>query len=69
MRTMIIKMNGKNEEVGKISSLEELVIGKGLSPERIVVEHNLKIIPREFWAKTSIQEKDSLEIVSFVGGG
>jgi sulfur carrier protein len=49
--------------------LHELITGKGLIPERVVIEVNLEIIPRERWPSISVREDDQIEIVSFVGGG
>lgn len=66
---MIVKINGAEEKVEKALNIAQLIAQKGLLPERIVVEHNLKILPKESWASTLLNERDSLEIVSFVGGG
>ncbi len=66
---MIIKINGKEEQVADVFSILELVKQKNLIAERIVVEHNLKIVPRENWAGVYLRENDSVEVVSFVGGG
>ena len=37
--------------------------------DRIAVEHNGDIIPREQYGSLILQENDTLEVVSFVGGG
>lgn len=66
---MIIKINGKDEMIDKIKNIFELITDKGLSCEKIVVEHNFSIIPKEEWEKIVLNENDNLEIVSFVGGG
>jgi sulfur carrier protein len=66
---MVIRINGKVENIEKVSNIAELVSGRGLSPEKIVVEHNLKILPMEQWAVTGVRENDNIEIVSFVQGG
>lgn len=66
---MTIRINGKVEDIENISSIAELVSRKSLSPERIVVEHNLNILPREEWASVVLRENDTIEIVSFVQGG
>jgi sulfur carrier protein len=42
---------------------------KGLQLDRIVIEHNGVILPRSSWGSVRLTEKDTLEIVSFVGGG
>lgn len=66
---MLIKLNGKTEEVKTRSSLIELILSKGLKAEEIVIEQNLRIVPREQWQNTYLFENDRIEIVSFFGGG
>ncbi len=66
---MIIKINGKDEPVEKKLNLADLVAAKKLSPEKIVMEYNLRIVPRDEWRNVILQENDHIEIVSFVGGG
>ena len=66
---MKIKVNGKEEVVGKKRNIAQLVSDKGFVPEHIVVEHNLRIVPQEDWSKVVLNEDDNIEIVSFVGGG
>jgi len=66
---MKIKINGKEEEIENKSTLLELVKNRRLIPEKIVVEHNMKIISKENLSDVIVNEDDSIEIVSFVGGG
>ena len=66
---MNIKINGKSEAVKTALNLNELVLAKGLIPEHIVVEHNYNIVGKEEWGNIILNENDSLEIISFVGGG
>ncbi len=66
---MIIKINGKDEAVVKEMDLLELVSAKKLSVDKIVIEHNSRIVPKDEWRQIVLRENDSLEIVSFVGGG
>lgn len=67
---MRIRVNGMEEEISeKMMTLQELVINRGLSPKQVIVEVNLQIIPREQWPQITLQDKDSIEIISFVGGG
>ena len=66
---MVIKINGRIEALDRTRTIAELVSKKGLSPERIVIEHNLRIVPKEEWSGIALQENDNVEIVSFVGGG
>ncbi len=66
---MIVKINGKDESITQKLNLAELVAGKALVPERIVVEHNLRIVPREEWKDIFLRENDQIELLSFMGGG
>jgi len=66
---MVIKINGKDEMIEKKLNLAELVAAKKLSPEKIVIEYNLRIVPKDKWQNVILGESDHIEIVSFVGGG
>jgi sulfur carrier protein len=67
---MNIRINGEEVALSnETMNLYELVTGKGLVPERVVIEVNLEIVPRERWPFVSVREDDQIEIVSFVGGG
>ena len=67
--TVLIKINGKEQYILGLQNLAELISGKGLSGEAVVIEHNYNIIPKEKWHETIISKGDNIEIVSFVGGG
>jgi thiamine biosynthesis protein ThiS len=41
----------------------------GMKVDRVAVELNRDIVPRDRWAETVLHEGDRLEIVHFVGGG
>ncbi len=67
---MRVRINGKEENLPDgLVTLQELVENRGLVPERVVVEVNLQVISREDWPMVNLREEDSIEIVSFVGGG
>lgn len=40
-----------------------------IPPDRVVVEHNGRIIKREAYETTTLMDRDRVEIVRFVGGG
>ena len=66
---MIIKLNGKSQDIGDCRDLSELIKKRELSNKTLVIEYNLRIIPKESWSSVVINEKGNIEIVSFVGGG
>jgi len=50
-------------------TLAELVAELGMKPDRVAVELNREIVPRDRWPQTELKDGDQLEIVHFVGGG
>lgn len=65
----MIKVNGKEVNNASGIALDKLLIGEGYSLQRIAVELNGEIIPKAQYGQTNIKDGDSLEVVSFVGGG
>ena len=64
-----IKINGKVQTIDKKVNLLELLKSMDLSCEKVVTEHNFRIVAMEEREKIVLEENDNLEIVSFVGGG
>jgi thiamine biosynthesis protein ThiS len=65
---MKLTINGQEQDFSPIT-LAALVEQLGMKQDRVAVELNLNIVPREHWASTNLGEGDRLEIVHFVGGG
>lgn len=65
---MQIKVNGKHETV-EPCSIADYVQAKGLNPTSLVIECNRKIIKQDRWDAVQIKDNDTLELLSFVGGG
>jgi thiamine biosynthesis protein ThiS len=40
-----------------------------MKPDRVAVELNRDLVPRDRWQATRLTDGDKLEIVHFVGGG
>jgi sulfur carrier protein len=66
---MKIQINGQDRDCSAPLSLAVLLVELGMKTDRVAVELNQKIVAREQWASTTLQEGDRLEIVHFVGGG
>lgn len=64
-----ISINGEKREAPEDLSLVGLLDWLKLPQDRVAVERNRKIVPREGWEGTAVEEGDRLEIVHFVGGG
>ncbi|MGD9949078.1 MAG: sulfur carrier protein ThiS [Desulfobulbus sp.] len=65
---MQIFVNGIKENT-ESCNLAQLIAGKGLDSGALVVELNQQIIKQEHWPTTALKDGDSLELLSFVGGG
>ncbi|HXZ33924.1 MAG TPA: sulfur carrier protein ThiS [Terriglobales bacterium] len=66
---MKLQINGADRDFPPPLSLQGLLERLGMKADRVAVELNQNIVPRDRWADTNLNEGDSLEIVHFVGGG
>ena len=66
---MNIIFNGRPRQIGRQTTLAELLQQLELTPQRVAVEVNLELVPRRLHADTILREGDSLEVVTLVGGG
>ena len=62
-------MNGQETEVPEGLTVTALLEWLKLPTDRVAVERNLAIVPREQWVAIAIEAGDQLEVVHFVGGG
>lgn len=62
-------INGEevNEAVGK--SISAYLTEAGYDSRRVAVERNGEIVPKANYGQVIISEADTIEVVSFVGGG
>ena len=64
----MVKVNGAELEIaGK--TIAEYLADTNYDMKRIAVERNGEIVPKAKYAETVLQDGDSIEVVSFVGGG
>ena len=66
---MQLIINGQPQTVQENLSLSDLIAQLNMKAERVAVERNGVIVPRNDWPQTALQSGDRLEIVHFVGGG
>jgi len=66
---MNVKINGKLQSLDKKIKLSELIFEKNLDVNKIVIEYNSEIVEKKYLPDILIKEGDTIEIVSFVGGG
>lgn len=66
---MKLVINGDDQLVDGPITLSALIEQLGIKADRVAVELNLDIVPRQLWVETQLADGDRLEIVHFVGGG
>jgi thiamine biosynthesis protein ThiS len=65
---MNLIINGESQ-VSLAGTVSALVDQLGMKSDRVAIELNREIVPRDQWAQTRLADGDRLEIVHFVGGG
>jgi len=65
---VVIRLNGDSYEVPAPVSVSGLLARLDIDPRRVAVEHNLIIVKRDAFDRTTVGEGDEVEIVNFVGG-
>ena len=64
----MVKINGvETDAAGR--TVAQYLDGTAYDPKRIAVERNGDIVPKARYEETVLCDGDSVEIVSFVGGG
>lgn len=66
---MKLTINGEDREFTMNLSVASLLFELGLKPDRVALELNRDLLPRDRWNETQLSDGDKLEIVHFVGGG
>ena len=66
---MKITLNGQIKELSDTPYLENIVGQFCKDKNPVIAELNGEIIKNPLWKKTIIKEGDTIELVSFVGGG
>ena len=66
---MPITINGQSKDIGSSKNIADIVGQFCKHSKNIIAELNGTIIPRADWDKTPVKDADTIELVSFVGGG
>ena len=68
---MKLRINGEERKFDSPLpfTLAALVESLGMKADRVAVELNRDIVPRDRWSDTTLNDGDQLEVVHFVGGG
>ena len=64
-----IKINGKKTLLEKNRSIEKLIKKLKLPINKVAIELNKKILDKRKLNQIILKDKDSIEIVHFIGGG
>jgi sulfur carrier protein len=66
---MKITLNGQSRELAGNVTLQQLIEQSLKTSQRVIVEVNGTIIKNTQWNSLTLRDGDSVELVSFVGGG
>ena len=66
---MKLIINGEDREFNSVATVSDLLAQLGMKSDRVAVELNRELAPRERWTSIPLKDGDKLEIVHFVGGG
>ena len=64
-----IQLNGKKIKIYKDLNITGLLRKYNLGMKKIAVELNGEILPKSYYGKKKLRDKDKIEIVQFIGGG
>ena len=62
-------LNGKTIDLKEDVSVEQLLKDYDLNPQKVVVEVNMEILDDEVYSTYLLKNEDTVEVISFVGGG
>lgn len=66
---MVIINGEKADDTFIGMTVKDFLIKESYNVDRIVVERNLEIIPKDELDKVIIEDNDTIEVLNFVGGG
>ncbi len=64
-----INLNGKSVSIPSGTTINKIIKKVKAQPNKIAIELNRRIINKKNIKKIYLRNKDSLEIVNFIGGG
>ncbi len=64
-----IQLNGKKLKIQTNLSIKDLIKKYKLKENKIAIELNGAILPKNLYKNKKIRENDKIEIVQFIGGG
>ena len=64
-----IWVNGERRAIDGQTNVQELLQHLGVPEQVVIVERNLKIVPRDSYSREPVEAGDKLELVRLMGGG
>ncbi|MCP4197866.1 MAG: sulfur carrier protein ThiS [Proteobacteria bacterium] len=64
-----IWVNGEEKSVENNCNVQQVLKGLGVPEHIVIVERNLKIVPRDRYGDEPVEQGDKLELVRLMGGG
>lgn len=64
-----VKVNGEQISLQEPCTVEQFLIQRKYPLGQVAVELNGNIVPKAQYAQVILKDEDTLEVVSFVGGG
>ena len=64
-----IHLNGEIHQVPESLNIRQLLDHFEMPTERVAVERNRSVIPKNNWDSVVVEQEDQIEVVHFVGGG
>ena len=62
-------LNGKTVDLKEDISVKDLLENYDLNPQKVVVEVNMEILDDEDYSTYLLNNEDTVEVISVVGGG
>jgi len=64
-----IQLNGKKVKIQRNLSIKDLIKKYRLKENKIAIELNGTILPKDHYKNKKVKNNDRIEIVQFIGGG
>jgi len=64
-----IQLNGKKVKIQRDLSIKDLIKKYRLKENKIAIELNGTILPKNHYKNKKVKNNDKIEIVQFIGGG
>ena len=64
-----IQLNGKKVKIQRSLSIKDLIKKYKLKENKIAIELNGTILPKDHYKNKKVKNNDKIEIVQFIGGG